>query len=357
MMREVPQLAGVLTREQVAQTAAAIATVQEADGAIPWTAGDQVDAWNHIEAAMALVAGGEVDAAHAAYDWCLSTQRADGSWPMRLRGGEVVDAATESNMCAYLAVGVWHHWLVRADKSFVQRMWPSVQAGLDVVAGMQLPAGGIAWARGVDGGLLDEALLTGSSSIYHALVAGLAIADLIGEQRPDWEIAGGRLQHAVRSHPDAFADKSTFSMDWYYPVLGGALRGDDGAARIASRWDDFVVQGLGARCVSPNPWVTGAETCELALALDCLGDSNRAISLVRDMQHLRADDGGYWTGYVYADDAIWPEEHTTYTSAAVILAADALSNTTGGAGIFRGTGLRESLPEFDLTCTCALSRP
>ena len=49
---------------------------------------------------------------------------------------------------------------------------------------------------------------------------------------------------------------------------------------------DFVVPGLGIRCVDTNPWVTGAETCELAMALDALGDHDRALTLLRDMQHL-----------------------------------------------------------------------
>ena len=31
----------------------------------------------------------------------------------------------------------------------------------------------------------------------------------------------------IACHPEAFADKSEFSMDWYYPVLGRSpVRGD-----------------------------------------------------------------------------------------------------------------------------------
>ena len=42
------------------------------------------------------------------------------------------------------------------------------------------------------------------------------------------------------------------------------------------------------------------------------------------MQHLRDDDGSYWTGYVYPDTTRWPVERTTWTAGAVVLAADAL---------------------------------
>ena len=102
-------------------------------------------------------------------------------------------------------------------------------------------------------------------------------------------------------------------MDWYYPMLGGALRGPAAHERLAADWDRFVVPGLGIRCVSDRPWVTGAETCELVLALCAVGDHDRAAELFADMQHLRDPDGSYWTGYVYPDDARWPEERTTWT--------------------------------------------
>jgi len=356
MRPELPFLRGMLTTRDVARTAASIAAMQEPDGALPWTTGQQTDVWNHVEAAMALLVGGEVDAARRAYDWCLATQRADGSWPMRFLGGRVQDASAESNMSAYLAVGVWHHWLVRRDERFVRQTWPAVRAALDHVVGLQLPFGGISWVRGEDGRRAGGALLAGSSSIHHALRAGVAIAELAGEPQPDWELACGRLGHALREHRDLFLDKSAFSMDWYYPVLGGAVR--DSAARdlLASRWDDFVVPGLGVRCVDTNPWVTGAETCELALAVDTVGDPGRALALLGDMQHLRDDDGGYWTGYVYADETIWPREHTSYTSAAVILAVDALSGTTPGADLFRGSSLPGDFPQIGLGCGCADAR-
>jgi hypothetical protein len=227
-----------------------------------------------------------------------------------------------------------------------------VRRGLDFVVGLQLPFGGIAWSVDPAGSVNDGALLAGSSSIFQALTAGLALSELVDEPQPEWELAVGRLGHALRTHRDLFLDKSTFSMDWYYPVLGGAVRGDAARTLLDSRWDDFVVPGFGIRCVDTNPWVTGAETCELALALDAVGDRDRATALVRDMQHLRADDGGYWTGFVFDDGAIWPAEHTTYTAAAVILAVDALSATTPGSDIFRGSSLALDHPALALECGC-----
>jgi hypothetical protein len=347
----------VLTPDQVAETAASIAAMQEPDGAIPWTVGEHTDVWNHVEAAMALVVGGQLEAAERAFDWVARTQRHDGSWPMKLVAGEVEDHSGETNMSAYLAVGVWHHWLVRRDEALVRRMWPVVRRGLDWVVGMQLPFGGIAWSQewhdGRPATVNADALLAGSSSIYQSLRAGVALAELLDEPQPGWELAGGRLGHALRAHRDLFLDKSEFSMDWYYPVLGGAVRGDAARALLDERWDTFVEDGLGIRCVRDNPWVTGAETCELVMALDALGDRSRALRLLADMQHLRAEEGRYWTGYVFPDDVNWPVEHTTYTAAAVVLAADALSGTTPGSDIMRGTSLAPNFAELALECGCA----
>ena len=349
---DIPSLAGILDRGDVRATAASIAGAQEVDGAVPWFPGGHVDPWDHVECAMAMLVGGEVEAAERAFGWLVATQRPDGSWPMKVTGGVVEDASADTNMCAYIAVGVWHHWLVRSDERFLAAMWPSVRRALDFVSRHQLPFGGIAWARDASGGVAGSALVAGSSSIYHALRCGLALAALMDEPQPEWELASGRLQHALRSHEVQFDPKSRYSMDWYYPVLGGALRGEEAEDRIRLRWADFVVTDLGIRCVDDHPWVTGAETCELVLALDTLGRRDHALALFSDMQHLRHPDGSYWTGYVYPDQARWPEECSTWTAAAVLLATDALSRTTPGSDLFRGTALPSTLTDFALECDC-----
>ena len=354
-----------LTWAQVEQTAATIEAAQEPSGAIPWSVGEHTDVWNHLESAMGLMVGGRRQAAERAFAWARDTQRADGSWPMKVVAGEVEDHSGESNMSAYVAVATWHHWLVARDEAFVRLMWPTVRRALDWVVSLQLPFGGIAWSQewrdGAPAAVNEEGLLAGSSSIHHSLRAGVALAELMGEPQIEWELAGGRLGHALREHRDLFLDKSTFSMDWYYPVLGGAVRGDAARAMLAERWDTFVVPDLGIRCVSTNPWVPGAETCELVLALEAIGDRERAQRLLSDMQHLRTDDGSYWTGYVFPTDdggegVNWPGEHTTYTAAAVILAVDALSDTTPGADIMRGTTLAPDFAEIGLECGCSSER-
>jgi hypothetical protein len=349
---EVPSLAGVLTSEQVALTASAIADVQEATGAIPWFRGGHTDVWDHVESAMALTAAGRRAEADRAYRWMQATQRADGSWPIRIDQGTVTDLGSDANFCAYFATGIWHRWLVTSDTGALAHAWPAVQRALRFVVGLQRPRGEIAWARGAGGHPATTALLSSSSSIYLSLRCGLALADLMGARQPDWELAAGLLGHALRLHPEAFERKHRFSMDWYYPVLAGPLTGSRAMGRLEQRWDDFVVPGLGARCVDDQPWVTGAETCELALALDVVGDRCRAVAMLSSMLHLREASGACWTGYVYSDDTRWPVEKSSWTAAALILAVDALGNTTGGAGLFRGEGLPVVTDTVGEHCSC-----
>ncbi|GAA2570265.1 prenyltransferase [Mycolicibacterium diernhoferi] len=350
---EIPGVPGVLTPEQCRQTAVSIAETQESSGAIPWSVGGHTDPWDHVENAMALTVAGLLEPARAAFDWCRTAQRPDGSWPIQLRNGVVEDANSDTNFCAYIATGVWHHVLITGDRGFAETMWPVVAKAIDFVLTLQLPGGEICWARS-DAGPLEEALLTGCASIYHSIRCALALANYLDDPQPEWEVAVGALGHAIAEHPELFNAKDTHAMEWYYPVLTGAVRGEAAESRINRRWDDFVVDGLGIRCVDHRPWVTGAETCELVMALDAIGDRKRALEQFAAMQHLRETDGSYWTGLVFSDGKRWPVERTTWTGAAMILAADALTSTSAAAGIFRATDLPRGLEgEFD--CACATS--
>ena len=88
----VPAVAGVLTEAEIRTTGETIAAAQEESGAIGWPDG-QVDAWNHVECAMALSVCGLAGPARRAYEWLRATQRTDGSWPRRTAPGGAVNEA------------------------------------------------------------------------------------------------------------------------------------------------------------------------------------------------------------------------------------------------------------------------
>ncbi|MGH9091765.1 MAG: prenyltransferase [Acidimicrobiales bacterium] len=350
----VPEVPGILSASDVMATAHAIAEVQRPDGMIPWFPGGHCDPWNHVEAAMALSVCGLHAEVDLAYQWLAEQQLADGSWFNYYLAEGVKDPRLDTNVCAYLAAGLWHHHLVSGEDHLLRRMWPTMERAIDFVLRWQCPDGSVRWSLDPAGRPEGYALLTGSSSVYHSLRCGVAVAERLAKDRPDWELAAGRLGHAVAHHPSAFAPKHEFAMDWYYPMLSGALEGEPARARMDAHWDAFVMTGLGVRCVSTNDWVTAAETAECVMALDALGMDGPALELFEAAQGLRLADGSYWTGMVYPERVSFPgSERTTYTAAAVVLAADALSRTSPANGLFRGEGLPAGLDLAEPHCTGA----
>ncbi len=348
----IPDVPGILPAADVVASAASIAEVQRGDGMIPWFPGGHSDPWNHVEAAMALVVCGFDQQAEAAYDWLRRSQLADGSWFNYYVDVGVKDPRLDTNVTAYVATGVWHHHLVTGRLDLARSMWPTIERAIDFVVRWQRPDGSLRWSLDSAGRPESYALLTGSSSAYHSIRCAVVLAELLGKDRPDWELAAGRLGHAVAHHPGAFAPKDEFAMDWYYPMLSGALEGAAARARIDEGWSAFVMEGLGVRCVSTGDWVTAAETAECVMTLDALGMEAEAHRLLASAQGLRLADGSYWTGMVYPEQVTFPAmERTTYTSAAMILAADALSHATPASGLFRGEGLPAGLDLAEPECS------
>ena len=312
-----------LGRDQIDETVAAIASVQVADGAIPEFPGGITNPWNHVEAAMALDVGGLHGSAERAYGWLRARQRPDGAWSAGYLEDEVVDHTLDANFSTYIAFGVWHHFLVAGDRRFLATMWPAVESAVGFALALQRNDGTIAWARDKKGRATNHALLTSCACIAISLRSALKIASELGEQRPGWETALRSLERALGAGDHLFQPKRRFSMDWYYPVIARAVPGE-GPARLRSRWDDFVVSGLGARCVDDRPWITSGETAELAIALHVAGMEAEARLMLAWVQHLRADDGAYWIGATFPDGTVWPGQKPTWGSGSVVLAADVL---------------------------------
>jgi hypothetical protein len=310
---------------------------------IPWFPGGHADVWNHVEATMALDICGRTHEVERAYHWLLDTQREDGAWHQYYLADRVEQEKLDANTIAYVATGVFQHFLLTKDRGFLEETWPMVERAIDFVLDLQTPRGEILWARHADGTPWSFALLTGSSSISHSLRCAIAVAEELGYERPDWELSAARLVHVLRHEPDAFAPKHRWAMDWYYPVLAGVRRGEDGRAHLDARLDTFYMPRRGIRCVSDRPWITVAETCECLLAYLAVGADDFALDLFGQAQQLRAEEGYYWTGIVYPEQVHFPgDERSTYTAAAVILAADALSGASAASGLFVD---HDALPE------------
>ena len=125
MRAPLPEVPGVMSAEDVAETVDAIAAIQEPDGNIPWTPGHHTDPWNMVEAAMALDVGGRHEEAERAYEWLESMRRPDGCWHAYTVGRDVKDPTLDTNVTGYIANGVWHHYLSTGDTGFLDHFWGS----------------------------------------------------------------------------------------------------------------------------------------------------------------------------------------------------------------------------------------
>lgn len=332
----------MLTDQEITATVDSIAEWQLDNGMILWFPGGHSDPWNHTEAAMALAVGGRIADAERAYEWLASTQHDDGSWFNYYLEDGVEDYRLDTNVTAYVAVGVWHHFLTTGDRGFLEAMWPVVERAMGFVLRLQQPEGHVLWSIEPDGVTPGRfALLTGSSSVLHSLRAGVAIAEELGRERPEWELSVGNLGHAIaHRREELFEPKDRWAMDWYYPVLSGALRADVARAHLQDRWSEFVMDGLGVRCVTDRPWATAAETAECAIACAISGLRAEAAKLLKYTRHMRHTDGSYFTGCVHPQCVRFPgDERSTYTAAAVVLADAVLKGHVATTGVFQGHAL------------------
>jgi hypothetical protein len=324
-----------LTPVSLEKIAAFIASIQKENGEIPWSIGGKTDPWDHVESAMGLSVGGFYKEALHAYEWLANSQLSDGSWWSETLDGKIINSCKESNFSSYVAVGAFHYYLITRDIKFLKTMWHTISQGIQYAINLQAPDGEIYWARNKNGAIDKMALLTGSSSIYMSIKCALAIAGLLGKKRPRWQKAMTALGVAIKDRPDLFnMIKSRYSMDWYYPILCGAITGEEAKRRIAHLWEKFVVPEWGVRCVSDRPWVTMAETAEFILTLKAIEDNSRAKMIFSWLSDKRFSDGSFWMGVTFPDGVIWPEEKTGWTAAAAMLAWDALNEITPAGKLF-----------------------
>ncbi len=348
----------LLTAAQTGETARWLASRQESAGEFPWIPGGKLDPWNHVHAARGLVTAGYLDEARRAYRYLTAHQQADGGWARWSVKGQATDNGHETNQAAYLASGLWHLYLADEDSDFLAEMWPVVDRAVDFVVELRMPDGSISWARDPEGIPEDYPLLTGNSSTFGSLVAALRIAEHLGHDRPAWRTTAIDLGDIIRNNIERFTDHrmpdppGRFSMDWYYPVLAGPIRGAAGRRRLLdlAQTGTFLSEGEGCRCVSESPWYTIAETSELAIALDTVGLVDRAEEVFGWIHRYRLDDGAYHMGVVMPDEVPFPPgELSPWNAAAVLITDDVLRGESATSDFFRSLGGEDVLDDSELS--------
>jgi hypothetical protein len=337
---------GALSADEVAETGSWVASLQLADGMVPWYRGGHADPWNHVEAAMALASAGLRAEVERAFEWLAGKQLEDGSWCAAYVPGGVLEPHRDPNACAYVATGALWCALAGFGLAFLEQWWPMVERALSWCLRQQLPGGEIAWCVGPDGVRADWALLAANSSLHLSLHCAGEIARALGKDPSRWDRAAAQVGSAVARSASpfplrlgCFARKDRWAMDWYYPALTGVLPGEAGRRRLLGRWGEFVVAGLGVRCVSDRFWVTAAETAEAAMAAWRVGLAGEARQLLQWTGHLRHPSGAYWTGCAHPECRRFPGgQLSTYSAGAVLIADHVLNGRSRAAQIFSGAG-------------------
>lgn len=305
-------------------------------GAIPWYEGGIIDPWDHVECAIALDLVGRFAEATGAYGWLRDIQNPDGSWYSSYLNDQPKDLTKDTNFSSYIATGVWHHYLATRDMGFLHRMWATIEKSIAFTLHLQQPSGEIYWALDANGVAWPGALLAASSCTWQSIRNSIRIAKVLGLEKPDWDTKSKRLSRAIREHSELFdkfgENKQDCATNWYYPVLAGVIRGKEAKEHIFKHWEDFVIDNWGCKCVANAPWVTVAETCELILTLSRIGELGKARLLLGWIIRLQDKDGGFSTGIKLPEQIIWPQEKTTWTSAAAIMAASAQTKNLSRGG-------------------------
>ena len=308
-------------------------------GAIPSNKDGSHDPWDHLESVMGLTTLGYNIQALKGLHWMSANQNEDGSWYNLYQDEEPLELNKQTNHASYIAVAVWHFYLINNDVNFLQEFWEPVKKGILFSLSLQHSNGAIAWNIDEFEAIDEDYLLTGCSSTAKSLECAIAICQALGNQsyESEWRIAHSKLITALENPSEIFdlkKDRSRFSMDSYYPILGGINSKKRINSLTTKIKDSFWIQGLGIKCVSDEPWVTVAETSECSIAYKKIGEDKIALELLHNAIAIVDGNGIPYMGWQFSENIYWPDETPAWTSAACILAADANNRLTSGADLF-----------------------
>ena len=330
-----------------------IIELQKKDGSITWFNEGVFDAWNHLESVMALNILGFKKEKNLGFEYLINSQLEDGSWYGQLGStvefdedtgsfvGKESDAGRftrDTNFSAYIATASWHDYLINKSKEDLLKLWPTIYNAISFVIENQSVNGEIRWAAEDENAPNDDALVTGCCSIYKSVICAINCAKVLEINVDEWKESLKKLGDAIKNKPELFDrtwdSKQRFSMDWYYPILCGLVSKKEAKEKLFSKWEKFVVDGIGCKCVKDQPWVTIAETAELAITLKKIGESKLAEEMLSYTHQWKDESGAYWMGRQYEQEVFWPKERPPWTSAAVILAYDTIYGLSDGSSLF-----------------------
>ena len=286
---------------------------QSSSGAILWDEQGKCDPWDHCECLIALAIYEEWDSFWRGVNWFFTNLNEDGLIYAEFINEKPTKLHYESHHAPYIIIPLIQANLIDQDQDYnkilTNEQLIKLENIFETLNDFKDQDGYFYWAKDCNG-YSDNSLITASMSIFLSLVAK-------NKSFPEFKIN----MWQEKFNRDGI-DRSRFSMDFYYPFLAGIKNNKN---EFLESLDKYYIKGLGVKCVAEEPWVTIAESSECVISALIHGNENIAKEIFNDIQQFQDKDGIFPTGYQYDMEIFWPEEHSTWTNAAVIIAAHALS--------------------------------
>ena len=282
---------------------------QSKSGAIFWDEKGKCDPWDHCECLIALAIYEEWEAFDLGINWFFNNLDQDGFIPAEFKKEKSISNHFESHHAPYVAVPLLQSKLIRGTTNMTDKNESNLKEIFNQLAAFKDSEGYYYWAKNKNN-FDDNSLITASMSIFLSIAAYKENPNIVYDPKL-WSIKFDR---------DGI-DRSRFSMDFYYPFLARAKRSKGEFEQLLQ---EFYVTDLGVKCVKEEPWVTFAETSECAIAALLNGNLDIAKLLLKDILQFQNNHGIFPTGYQFKEKIFWPDENSTWTNAAVIIAAHAI---------------------------------
>ena len=286
---------------------------QTSSGAIFWDEKGKCDPWDHCECLIALAIYEEWEHFWRGVNWFITNLNEDGLIYAEFQNEKPSKLHYESHHAPYIIMPLIQASLIDKEQDYkkilTNEQLLKLENIFEVLDDFKDEDGYFYWAKDSNG-YSDNSLITASMSIFLSLVA------------KDKSFPKFNTEMWQEKFNRDGVDRSRFSMDFYYPFLAGIK---NNKKEFLDLLDNYYVKGLGVKCVAEEPWVTIAESSECVISALIHDNENIAKQIFNDIQQFQNKDGIFPTGYQYNMEIFWPEENSTWTNAAVIIAAHALS--------------------------------
>ena len=328
-----------LEKDLFIKIAKSIKSTQLDSGAIPSNADLTHDPWDHIEAIMGLNFLQDKENSELAFQWLINNQNKDGSWYAKYSNNVPIESNKPTHFGPYISVAALHYYKIFSDKDKLLELWETIDSAINFSINLQNQNGTIPWSVDKNNQIENDFLLTGSSSILKSLECAIAISKILDlDTNKKWTESYKLLASAIQNPSNLFdktTDRSRFSMDWYYPIISGALSNYEKDKYIKKIFKDFYIEGIGVKCVVEEPWVTVAETSEFIVSLVISNKIEEAKKILIEVMNVSDANDIPYMGWQYEENIFWPEEKPSWTAAALILAADSIYDFSKGSDILK----------------------